>query len=401
MARYYIPEENIEALEKKLWRIRGKCDRYGIDFKYLKGEKFFEREKDKAECKAFYPVDVEGKIHFNGWSVCGLVKHGSCGNMIYSFSENMPVPEDYRHADCFCEHCGVKRHRNETVILYNEKTSEFKQVGKTCLLEYTGGIDAQMVAMLEQFEHEPDRFTSFGESSKNYLPTHEYLEYVYACYKLFGWKSKAKIQERYENMGQKQFDALPRNEQFSTAEYARSVYTETFASQLDIKAVKEFLRSNDKETREYVENALEFVANHAVDNEFWGNVKVVCHGEYFEAKLCGFTACAIMLYAREMEKRESAKKENEERKNTEFFGVVGTRYKLTGVLNFRAQFDTMYGEMFIYEMVVGNNVFVWKTTTQVPESILGKRVVLTGTVKEHKTYRGINQTYLSRCKVAC
>lgn len=39
---YSIPECNIESLEKKLTRIRNKCDKYGLAFKYERTGEHFE-----------------------------------------------------------------------------------------------------------------------------------------------------------------------------------------------------------------------------------------------------------------------------------------------------------------------------------------------------------------------
>lgn len=399
--RFYIPEENIENLEKKLWRIRGKCERAGLSFTYEKGERFFEEVEGKKECRALYPIDVEGHIHWENWAVCGVVQHMKYGNVLHSFA-GMGIPDRYRTAGCHCDHCGVNRKRNETVIIYNENTKEFKQVGKTCLKEYTGGIDAAMIAALEEYEHEPCDFVGFGPSGKVYYNTREYLKYVVACVDLFGWRSKTKVLELLESLSERQYWSLPKNERHSTSQYAALLFNGASYVEVspdDAKAVEDYLKLHSTEVEERVENALEYTRNHGVDDEFWGNLKVITQAECFEARNSGFAACAIMVYDRAQKKLEQAKKEKEEHKNIEFFGVVGNRYKLTGVLEFKTQFTTMYGEMFIYQMKVGNNLFVWKTSVMLPESVLGKEIELTGTVKEHKEYRGVNQTYLSRCKV--
>ena len=44
------------------------------------------------------------------------------------------------------------------------------------------------------------------------------------------------------------------------------------------------------------------------------------------------------------------------------------------------------------------NIFVWFTSKELSIAI-GENVTLTGTVKEHKTYKGIKQTILTRCKI--
>lgn len=61
-------------------------------------------------------------------------------------------------------------------------------------------------------------------------------------------------------------------------------------------------------------------------------------------------------------------------------------------------FDSIYGTHYIYNMQDANgNVFIWKTACN--EIREGAKVTIKATVKEHKEYRGVKQTILTRCKV--
>lgn len=50
-----------------------------------------------------------------------------------------------------CEHCGSNRRRKDTYIVRNTVTGEFKQVGRSCLKDFTGGLDASAVAQYISF----------------------------------------------------------------------------------------------------------------------------------------------------------------------------------------------------------------------------------------------------------
>ena len=62
-------------------------------------------------------------------------------------------------------------------------------------------------------------------------------------------------------------------------------------------------------------------------------------------------------------------------------------------------FDGQYGWTSVITFEdKDENIFVWFTSKELSIAI-GENVTLTGTVKEHKTYKGVKQTILTRCKI--
>lgn len=60
---------------------------------------------------------------------------------------------------------------------------------------------------------------------------------------------------------------------------------------------------------------------------------------------------------------------------------------------------TYYGETtMIYMFDYEGNKLIWKTGSYIDAQI-GDTITITGTIKEHKTYNGVKQTILTRCKV--
>ena len=49
---------------------------------------------------------------------------------------------------------------------------------------------------------------------------------------------------------------------------------------------------------------------------------------------------------------------------------------------------------------MGDDIFTWFTTAYIDDEIKpGDKIILSGTVKDHKEYNGIQQTQLNRCIV--
>ncbi len=85
--------------------------------------------------------------------------------------------------------------------------------------------------------------------------------------------------------------------------------------------------------------------------------------------------------------------------HSEYIGEVKERLSgLDVVLTGARTIDSYYGISTIYTFKQKENVLTWITTSTIDAEI-GDHIILTGTVKEHKQYKGIKNTCLSRCKI--
>ena len=87
---------------------------------------------------------------------------------------------------------------------------------------------------------------------------------------------------------------------------------------------------------------------------------------------------------------------------TEWFGEIGKRVTIRGTCECVTRWNTAYGCTSVYKFTNGENIFTWKTSLLIDEDLVGtgKLLTVTGTIKEHKEYRGEKQTELTRCKIA-
>ena len=58
---------------------------------------------------------------------------------------------DYRHAGPDCDHCGLRRKRNQTYVLYEVATGLLRQVGTDCVRDYTGANSPEQVAAWAEY----------------------------------------------------------------------------------------------------------------------------------------------------------------------------------------------------------------------------------------------------------
>lgn len=90
-----------------------------------------------------------------------------------------------------------------------------------------------------------------------------------------------------------------------------------------------------------------------------------------------------------------------EHANSEFYGEIGDRIRKVPAKFVSGRcITTEWGSSNLYTFTINDNVFIWFSQSVIDSSINpGDNIELSGTVKAHKEYYGIKQTYLSRCIV--
>ena len=396
---YLIPTENMESFEKKIARIRRKAERAKVDFSYQRLEPV-QKETDlpgiTVEC---VPVTVKCKIHYENWIVIAVLDHHETGNVIHLVegewrpSAELALPSRFRTAKSFCEHCNTMRSRNKTVVIYNTQTKQFKQVGTTCLREYTGGIDAEAIAAFEEAIKSPEEFLGVSGSSKFFIETKDYLSAVVATMSLYGFMSKKKAAEineevRYNN-----------NIKRVEATCTKAVHLMTNNEKPNEMSNKWHNIYKSKDTEAFVEDALEWIKSYNEPNDFMENLRVICSGSHIKVSDVGFAACLMDLYKRHLEYEKTRKQKEKDNEMYRYYGEVGEKVTLNGRLACVTSYSTQFGVMFIYKMIYNSAIFVWKTSKYLGIDDSGAEVNLVGTIKEHSEFRGVKQNMLVRCKV--
>lgn len=385
--KYLIHEANIERLEKKLTTISNKCQKYNCAFTYqVIGEQFIK--DDNGNVNRYIEVEVEGTAKVNEWTFVASIDFCENGNVIRKCGNiDVEVPERYYTSEPVCEHCNTKRRRKDTYIIMNTTTGEFKQVGRSCLKDFTCGLSAEMVAQyIAMFDNLIEGYAvPSGTYIAEYYDVKEYLQYVVECINHFGFYGTqcdrpTKVRA-YEYM-------MARAHKVFTVKYQEQLLSE-------MEAVN--FNHDTEAIRLTVEKALEWISNQNDENNYIHSVKVLASQEYIRSKDFGFIASLISTYNKAMAIEQQKKQQQEVDSNSTFIGNVGDRVTVEAEsIECVASWDTQFGMTFVYKITDTNcNVYTWKTN----KGLENKKVILVGTVKEHKEFRGVKQTELTRCKV--
>ena len=407
--RYSIPECNIESLEKKLIRIRNKCAKYGCEFVYERvGEHFEEKEfryedsrgvaKVVKENVKYIDIEVDGKAIVNGWRFAATLEYTEKGNIINSVG-GMEIPDRYYSCSPWCEHCRTRRDRKSSYIVFNEETGEFKQVGRACLKDYTGGLSAQNVAAFESYfkeVEEASEFSGFGGFGGSYFDVKDFMICAAETIRVFGYVKRE-------------------SREVSTAVKAEDLYRVENGMRLPWGCEKEMREAYDdavargfntknKESIDLAEKVVDWIVNNEKDDNYFHNMKVACSLRCTNARNLGLLVSAFPTYNRELEylaeKMIREEKEKEAAAKSSWMGNVGDKVSFK-IADYRciSSWETQWGLTSVYKLVdEDGREATWKTGSWIDEKCIGKTVK--GTIKEQKEFRGIKQTELTRCRIA-
>lgn len=339
-------------------------------------------------------VTIEpGVVKLPGFQFLGTVEYSEAGNLLY------PVPgatldEKFRTADCHCDHCHKVRDR-KSLYLFSEVASGSQiQVGKTCLRDFMG-VDPATVAFYSTLDRDlkdSEEESWGGGGSGYYVDLGSFTATVAAVIEHEGgYVSNATAQA---------------HEVQSTSHLASVVLWPNRKSDTQLAYSQAVKRKITQETVDKALEAIRWIRDEWKDSsDYAWNLKVIAKaGAMLSGKQFGMGASLWPTYVRQMgwlkEKEMAAKAAIEAVKDSEFLGTEGARLKGIKATVTMAHFikSGEWGDTYLYKFLTKDgNVLSWFST---PRGLTkGDEVTIDGTVKEHKEYKGVKETQLTRCKV--
>lgn len=407
MERYSIYEGRMEDLMKKITRIQNKCKKFGCGFHFEQvGEELKEVKCPDGTVQKFrfILVEAEGTAKVNDWEFVASVEHTSKGNIFSKAMTDVEIPERYRCSDPYCEHCNVHRSRKDTFIIKNMVTGDFKQVGKSCLMDFTHGMSAEAASlyasMHDVFEEAVEAPVSFGGWHVCFFDTKDILLYAAETIRHFGY---AKTVDAWGNWNPDSTkDKMTRFFEVGTGR-TRFMHKDLIREIQD-EMDKVGFNADSAEAHKAVDDALAWIEGQEASNDYMHNLKVVTSLEAVDYSKFGLLVSLFPTYNRELAwKAEQAEKEAKRKaeRKSQWMGEVGQRITIdvesvACVTSWTNCFDGYNTSVtYLYKIVdTKGNVYMWKTAKD-----LDNVSKLIGTVKEYDEFRGVKQTVLTRCKV--
>ena len=379
---FTVYAELAEEVSKKLDRLAKKADAYGIQFFYSTGEEHPQlvavREVDPVTqtvqtvstytvAAVGFEVECDGLIRANGWTVRAKVEHGDKGNIVTAFGGYKTKPEWYT-APPHCDHCQTNRFRSVTFFVEHEDGS-VRQVGRTCLKDYTG-ISPATAAMWAEVQDIADRGVDCTRDEwEEYRPTpmHEVLSilaHAADVVREFGYRKSDEPDSTRERVTIRVLSG----EQPSEAGLAEA------------REVIDWLTAMDPDAASDLER----------------NCITLALSGYAKRSHIGMLAYMPVGHRRRIERQAQ---QEAAVALSEYVGEVGQRITLkAATVALLASWDGYYGTTWLYKFVdERGNVFIWRSSRPFTAE---NGATIRATVKEHSVRDGVKQTIVTRCCVA-
>lgn len=347
-----IPKRNLEKLEKKVNRIKSK----GAQVTFIIDDKAHFVADTNGYYHECYYVEISGVYKLGNWQFIGTLEHTPAGNIIRNITSEI-VPDKFKTCRPECEHCHKTRERKDTYIVKNLETGEFKQVGRTCLQEYTG-LDAENAAYYasclgdaEAQSFDPEMMSLLSPDDK-YTSANSFKNVAYYVVKKYGYiKNETKLRI---------LEILPNAKNYNYAD--------------EIKAIDEWV-STLKENNDYIYNA-----------------KIAWKLDFIQPRHYTLIASLINTYFKDLQERAK----NSE---TKYFGTISDRITIkvasVKVLYVKQAYHYYQEDTCVYRIIDDQgNIFIWDTSQN-----LENVDTITATIKDHREYKGEKQTVITRGKV--
>lgn len=408
MEQYSIYEGHMADLMKKVNKIQNKCKKFGCDFHFAQvGEEFKEVKvdvdpntgKDIYGIRKFIIVEAEGTAQLNDWEFIASVEHTSKGNIFSKAMTTVEIPERYRTMNPTCEHCNSNRQRKSTFIVHNTVTDEFKMVGNSCLKDFTFGLSvaaATWFASLKHvFEEEQELPISGGSYwHQKYFDTKEVLQYIAETIRHFGY-AKTESPDSTRSRFQTLMEVSKGQTRWMDPNEVR--HYQDLIEQVGFNP-------ESPEATKMVEEALNWLNGQEIKNDYMHNLKVASDLEYTHSGNFGLLVSLFPTFNRDLERQAKMKEEREKGMMSNHQGKVGERLTINVesvkcITSWESCFDGYHtSTTYVWKITDTNgNIFTWKTSTYLNEDNAPKTIK--GTVKEHKIFREVKQTEVTRCKV--
>lgn len=373
---YTIPECERENLTKTLEKYAKKAVRYGSCLNYSMSEAFwqdFNARDEHGEPIGSFPVEVfnldledSGVIKCGDFSVLAAIHHMDGGNIVNNFTERYDI--EWTRIAPKCEHCGTNHDRKITFIV-GDKNGNTKQVGSSCLKDYSG-IDPRMTAMSKEITE---------------IISKEYLIDVY-------YDDDDHVLPKVRNTVSVFALAAKR---FAEAGYAKSSENNSNKNWIIDHADDTLTDEEIAAGKTIVDKLAAMDAEEAIENSL-NDARLLALQPYCKFSMFGYVAYAPVAFKRFEDKKKAAETASE----SHYVGIVGEKWH-GNVHDFHpvASWDNGFGgTIYLYSFKDDEgNEMIWKASKGVNAASVS---TLTGTVKEHKEYKGKAQTVLTRCKVA-
>lgn len=387
---FLIPENNFAKFEAELAKLNKKSLKLTgqeiphVVFGYEMKE--FEINGSKQFIKCFNVLLTAEAPKINGWLFVARIDHANkeVGNIVHVVPGQHLDPT-YRNRASVCDHCNVNRFRRDTFVVQNEETGATKQVGRTCLKDFLGHENPEVVAKRAEF-----------------------LGYAAALGGSYNYTKPGDAYVPYWNVGNmlEHFAVVARHQGYVSRKVAEARDIESTSSIAFTHMHKYSAKSPmqiEEQDVQLVEQAMEWACSLGDDgreiSDYEHNIKTLALSGYATLRSINYVMSIIPAWSRATGNLFAKGQGNTPRYVSQYVGSKGDKIEFTGTLTRQTSFEGQFGISYRFALrdQTGNE-FSWFTGKglDIPD---GATVKVRGTVKDHDLYNNVQRTTLTRCKI--
>lgn len=397
-AIYRIPSQNLNRLQHDIEELNKRARRNHLaQITITVGEPEIEMraQHDRfgyptghTERRIYFPVTIGGETPtIAGWTFIATLQHaGEAGNILRTLPGET-LPASYREAPGWCDHCRTTRQRNETYVLRSD-AGDLQQVGSSCVKDFGLHRDphavakwAEILADAAALGERDEEFEGMGGGPRDYGYLPDFMANAIEACRRFGWVSRKAARESYDLV--------------ATADTA----TGNMSLPGDHKDHYEVTEESNALAAEVIEWVRGWDAD-AELSDYEHNLRVVMASDAMPTKAAGIAASAYPAYQRHLGREAERRARRESAATSRFLGEVGGKIDLRATVIGHREIDGSYGVTHLYRFLddEGNRLSWFASSEQ--DIAEGDAVVLRATVKQHRAWEGIEETQVTRAKVA-
>ena len=381
---FIVPAHRLDTLLPRLNKLVKKANKYGNEpIGYTVGEKQITKKlianhgnNPETILVETVAVTVWGNApKYGNYTFAAKVELFGEENIVHNMA-NIDLDPRFRTMVSTCDHCGHNRVRNN-VFVFVDGNGKQLAVGSSCLHDFTGCDNPLEIANRATFasdvkdicdDEESAYYGSFGEYNFKAI---DILQSAAANIRNNGWISKTVGIER---------DIMPTADYVVKDMLPNGKWKPCEIIACDIEQAQMVL--------DYFRNAANF------KNDYLNNIRVILKQDYVAHRHLALVASGVQYLIKEQSKKIEADKTQ-----SKYVGNVGDKLKEITVIFEKEIFigQTQFGDKYLYQFNSNGNAIVWFTDKKQYE--IGMEYTMNATVKELKTYNGINQTIVTRAKL--
>jgi hypothetical protein len=385
-----IPVDNLSTLQDQLAKLNKRADKLGLEPVTLRTGETVVKDHPYYPSQRYEAIEVfvEGNAPtLNGWQFVATLEHDENGTLVRripTFKDEIDLVQYRTASPDHCDQCGYRRRRNDTYVVAKKIANslgfekeylgyETKQVGSTCLKDFTGHENPQAIARYLEFVRDFIEGLGRGDFSEGHVtPRYDLLDLVTTAaaeVRCHGYVSRRKADEE------------------GSTPTAMAVTNDFF---LRLAGRTEELPEITDADADTAVAAIEWVGGlneKALESDYLYNLFTVCKSGTLTARQFGIAASAITAYQRSEQDRIERTSSG---KVDEFLGEIKDKIEITVTVERSFVNDGDYGISYTHMMRASTgHALAWMTQEELKQ---GHTYSGSFKVKDHRETKYGKQT---------